>query len=207
MISTAAQLDVLGLTGLAAACGAAIGLERERSGKVAGLRTHILVSAASAMATGIGTVVVGGGDPTRVLHGVITGIGFLGTGVIFRDDRQPSGITSAATIMLTAMIGGACGLGAPILAVGATSFALGTLWYARRVEHRLNDRWRRQDERRRRDRRAGITMRQLRTLAPIDLRDEADAAADVAASPAPRRDPRPNPRPRPRADQRASSNL
>lgn len=207
MISTAAQLNVLGLTGLAAACGAAIGLERERSGKVAGLRTHILVSAASAMATGVGTVVVGGGDPTRVLHGVITGIGFLGTGVIFRDDRQPSGITSAATIMLTAMIGGACGLGAPILAVGATSFALGTLWYARRVEHHLNDRWRRQDARRRRDRRAGITMRQLRTLAPIDLRDD----TEPVSSPEPRRDPRPqprpDPRPQPRDAQRASSNL
>lgn len=206
MISTTTQIHVLLLTGLAAACGAAIGLERERSGKVAGLRTHILVSAASAMATGAGAAVVGThGDPTRILHGVITGIGFLGTGVIFRDDRQPSGITSAATIMLTAMVGAACGIGAPILAIGATTFALVTLWYARRVECRLNERWERQDRRRHRARRQSMTMRDLRRLAPIDLRDEPDASI--------RPNPRPSPRPQVRTEspeprvQRASSNL
>jgi len=198
LMSTAVQIEVLALTGLAAACGAVIGLERERSGKAAGLRTHILVAASSAMATGAGTAVVGTGDPTRVLHGVITGIGFLGSGVIFRDTRQPGGTghTSAAVVMLTAMIGAVCGLGAPVLAVGGTAFGFGTLWYARRLERRLSDHWDGRDRRRRRRdrRRNGITMRELRESEPIDLRDDARAGSDVP------RNPRPNPRPVPRVD-------
>lgn len=193
MMSLAAQVQVLGFTGLGAACGAAIGMERERSGKAAGLRTHILVSAASAMATGAGAAVVGAhGDPTRVLHGVITGIGFLGSGVIFRDAKQQSGLTSAAAIMFTAMIGSVCGLGAPVLAIGATTFALVTLWYARRVEQGLNTRWETRSPRRsRRDRgRSGTGIAWRDAVAQmngaIDLRDAAS------------HDVRPNPRPQPR---------
>jgi putative Mg2+ transporter-C (MgtC) family protein len=108
---------------------------------------------------------VGTGDPTRALRGVITGIGFLGSGVIFRDTHQPAGAghTSAAVIMLTAMIGAVCGLGAPVLAVGGTAFALGTLWYARRVERRLNDHWENRDRRRqRRNRhRTGVSVHEF----------------------------------------------
>lgn len=135
------QVLVLGLTGVAALFGAVIGLERERSGKAAGLRTHMLVASASALATGMGGLLVtSAGDPTRVLHGVITGIGFLGSGVIFRDRRDTAGLTSAAVIMLTAMIGATCGLGAPLLAGGVTFFALATLRYVRWVERRFRRR-------------------------------------------------------------------
>lgn len=201
LMSTAAQIEVLALTGLAAACGAAIGLERERSGKAAGLRTHILIAASSAMATGAGAAVVGSGDPTRVFHGVITGIGFLGSGVIFRDTQQPAGTghTSAAAIMLTAMIGAVCGLGAPVLAVGGTAFAFATLWYARRVERRLNNHWGNRDLRRRRRerRRTGIAFRDLLESPAIDLRDQPRTLENET----------PNPRPKPRnVDARAASN-
>ena len=93
-ISLGQQLTVLALTGVAAMCGALIGLERERSGKAAGLRTHMLVAAASAMATGAGAAFAGDrGDPTRVLHGVITGIGFLGSGVAGLFVRRQSSVT------------------------------------------------------------------------------------------------------------------
>jgi putative Mg2+ transporter-C (MgtC) family protein len=205
----AAQLEVLGTSALAALCGAAVGLERERSGKAAGLRTHMLVASASAMATGIGAqlVAASGGDPTRVLHAVITGVGFIGSGVIFRDARQQSGLTSSAVIMVTSMIGAACGLGAPVVACGATLLAVSTLWHGKRVGITVSDRWvepatsrhtRRRFERDRRRHERWLERTPApasrRTPAPrpcaddvtVVLRDDAEL------------DLRPNPRPRPR---------
>ena len=71
-----------------------------------------------------------------MLHGVLTGIGFIGAGMIWRADRQegPSGLTSAATVMLVAVIGAACGIGAPITAVAVTLIALITLWGVAQME-------------------------------------------------------------------------
>lgn len=189
-ISLHAQLTVLWVTGIAALCGAAIGLERERCRKAAGLRTHMLVAAASAMATGVGAALTGDrGDPTRVLHGIITGIGFLGSGVIFRDRKGTAGLTSAAVIMLTAMIGAACGLGAPVLAVGVTFFALSTLWYVKRVEHTFTTRWSEPRPRRPQPRRpASGVLADLRAVT-IDLRPQPrPRPAEI------RRNPRPTPR-------------
>lgn len=119
--------------------GGIIGWERDRAGKNAGVRTHVLVCVACAFAVGLGELALKdqlSGDRTRVLHAVITGVGFLGGGMIWTTKKSsgPYGLTSAATIMLVAVIGAACGLGAPASAAAVTLLALLTLVGIRRVE-------------------------------------------------------------------------
>lgn len=99
---------------LAAALGALIGFNRERHGKAAGLRTHMLVAMGSA-AFVIAPLFAGMGmaDLSRVIQGVIAGIGFLGAGTIIKhsQDEQVVGLTTAASVWMTSAIGVACGLG------------------------------------------------------------------------------------------------
>jgi putative Mg2+ transporter-C (MgtC) family protein len=98
--------------------GAVIGLNRDLRGKPAGVRTHALVTLGSAVAAVIAmeTGVAGGGVDanavSRIVQGIVTGIGFLGAGVILRDAAgHVSGLTTAATIWLCAGLGILCGLG------------------------------------------------------------------------------------------------
>ncbi len=98
---------------LAAALGAIIGYQRERSGKPAGLRTHILICIGSALFT-IGSLYGFGvtADPARVAAGIVAGIGFLGAGAIMRrEEGIVEGLTTAATIWAIAAIGLAAGAG------------------------------------------------------------------------------------------------
>ena len=83
-----------------------------------------------------------------MLHAVITGIGFIGGGMIWtaKKSRGPSGLTSAATVMLVAIIGSASGLGAPIAASTVTVFALITLWGVRRIENSFRRRRKEYDD-------------------------------------------------------------
>jgi putative Mg2+ transporter-C (MgtC) family protein len=139
----AAQFALVFKVGLAAVLGGIVGFERDRAGKNAGIRTHMLVSSASSLAVGLGSIAVEtvkGGDPTRMLHAVFTGIGFIGGGMIWTSSRTngPQGLTSAATIMLVAGIGAACGIGAPIVAGAVTLFALITLISMLKIEQRLH---------------------------------------------------------------------
>jgi putative Mg2+ transporter-C (MgtC) family protein len=104
--------------GAAIILGSALGLNRELHGKPAGLRTHALVSLGAAVATVISLGFPGESksiDPNaigRVLQGILTGIGFLGAGVILRDPNgHVTGLTTAATIWICAVLGTACGLG------------------------------------------------------------------------------------------------
>jgi putative Mg2+ transporter-C (MgtC) family protein len=111
----------------AALAGGLVGLERDLAGKKAGLRTHMLVASASALAVGLGLAAIegGSGDPTRVFHGIITGVGFIGAGAILYTKKGSSrGITTAATILLVAVLGAACGYGAPLLALLVAGFTL-----------------------------------------------------------------------------------
>ena len=94
--------------------GAVVGLERERAGKPAGLRTHMLVSLGTAV------VVIACQDSTmsldglsRVIQGIVTGIGFIGAGTILKlnEQREIQGLTTAAGLWMTAAIGVAVGLG------------------------------------------------------------------------------------------------
>jgi putative Mg2+ transporter-C (MgtC) family protein len=99
--------------------GALIGINRDLHGKPAGVRTHSLVALGSALAVLASTRLTGSGDHaadvvSRVVQGVLTGVGFLGAGVILRDpgNGRVHGLTTAAAIWVTALFGVASGAGA-----------------------------------------------------------------------------------------------
>jgi len=94
---------------VSAGLGAAIGLERELSAQAAGLRTHMLVCLGAAVFTLTGAITLHT-DPTRIAAQVVTGIGFLGAGAILREGATVRGLTTAASLWLTAAIGVAVGL-------------------------------------------------------------------------------------------------
>ena len=106
MISTGDELEIVARLVLAALLGGVIGLERELRGYPAGIRTLALVTMGSLLFTDVSQLL--GGDD-RVAAGIVTGIGFLGAGVIFREGYTVRGITTAATIWAAAAIGMAIG--------------------------------------------------------------------------------------------------
>lgn len=125
--------------GVAIVIGGLIGWDRERADKPAGLRTHMLVALGSASFTLLGFEVgehlspktgEGGFDPTRVLQGVIGGIGFLGAGAIIQNRGTVTGITTAASVWVAGALGAAAGVGAFILAgfTAVAAFAVLTLF-------------------------------------------------------------------------------
>jgi putative Mg2+ transporter-C (MgtC) family protein len=112
---------------LAAGLAAIIGFQREKAGKPAGLRTHILIGMGSALFTTVSIYGFGGtADPARIAAGVVTGIGFIGAGVIFRGMRgdKVMGITTAASIWVTSAIGIAVGTGLYIIGVAVALVTL-----------------------------------------------------------------------------------
>lgn len=129
------------------ALSATIGFERNRRLKSAGLRTHTLVGVGSAVftlvsahgfagaagATGATALV----DPSRIAAQIVSGIGFLGAGVIFVRRGSVSGLTTAASIWLTAAVGMACGAGMPVLALLGTVFHLLTVTALGRLGRRV----------------------------------------------------------------------
>lgn len=138
--SIADQFQLIGLVALAVVLGAVIGAEREIANKSAGLRTHALVAAGSALAVAIGHILYEGsagdptGDPGRALHAVLTGIGFIGAGAIIRHrETSVEGLTTAASIWFAAGVGIATGIGLPVVAVGATIIGLLVLTLMRYV--------------------------------------------------------------------------
>ena len=119
---------------LAAALGAMVGFQRERAHKPAGLRTHILICLGSALFTVVSVLGFAGNvDPARVAAGVVTGIGFIGAGVILRGARgdRVVGITTAASIWVTAAIGIAAGVGMYLIAVVVTLITVLVLFIPR----------------------------------------------------------------------------
>jgi putative Mg2+ transporter-C (MgtC) family protein len=113
--------------GLAALLGGLLGWEREHKGKAAGVRTHMLVAMGAALFVLVpqqaGIVPA---DMSRVIQGVVAGIGFLCAGTILKgaEERNVQGLTTAAGLWLTAAIGIACGLGREVTAVLSTALAL-----------------------------------------------------------------------------------
>ena len=111
---------------LATALGAIIGYQRERAGKPAGLRTHILICAGAALFTvaslyGFGAAA----DPARIAAGIVAGIGFLGAGAIIRrGEGVVAGLTTAATIWAVAAIGLAAGAGLYMVSAVTTAIIL-----------------------------------------------------------------------------------
>lgn len=114
--------------GIAAVCGAAIGMERQLRGKAMGVRTGVLICVATSMFASMGAAVVGTqGDPTRMIGQIAVGIGFLGGGAIINQGVTVHGLTSAAIIWLLAAIGSMVGLGlywTPLLVTAALLLAI-----------------------------------------------------------------------------------
>ena len=128
--------------GVAALCGALIGMERELKGKPAGFRTNILICLGAAMYMAAGLLVVNEGgeamsDPARIAAQVVTGIGFIGAGTIIQERGRVLGLTTAATIWVVAAIGIIAGAGFPIIAFIASSMVLITLIVLGVVEKRF----------------------------------------------------------------------
>ncbi len=117
--------------------GALLGYEREETGKVAGLRTHMLVAAGAALFV-IAPIEAGVSIEhlTRVVQGLTAGIGFLGAGAILKltEQRQIKGLTTAANLWVTAAVGTATGMGMLWPAVWVSLLAVGTLSLARYLE-------------------------------------------------------------------------
>jgi len=121
---------------IAMGLGAAIGYQRERASKPAGLRTHVLICTGSALFTVVSIYGFGVGiDTSRVAAGVVAGIGFLGAGAIMRrSEGIVEGLTTAATIWAVAAIGLAAGAGLYLVSGVATAIVLGVLFLPRRIQ-------------------------------------------------------------------------
>ncbi len=118
-------------------CGAIVGTERERHDKPAGLRTLILVCLGSAVFTMVSFVFTSTtGDSGRVAAQIVTGIGFLGAGAILHSRTSVSGMTTAATVWMTAAIGMTVGAGLPAAGIGLSLIARAVLTSIRRWEIR-----------------------------------------------------------------------
>jgi len=119
------QWQIVGRLALAAFLGAVIGLEREYRGYPAGVRTTALVCMGSALFAD--TSGMFGGDSSRVAAQIVSGIGFLGAGLIFREGYSVKGVTTAATIWATAAVGIAVGGQAYIVAIAGALFTAALL--------------------------------------------------------------------------------
>ncbi len=153
MVDAAAQIEIILAAAYAMALGGAIGFERELKSRPAGFRTHMLVAGAAALLVGMGQMVadmqspLGNDsgirvDPLRLVEATIAGVAFIGAGTIFsrRRGEHIAGITTAASLLMVAVIGIAAGLSFHLLALLATAMTLGVLlalnaferWQARR---------------------------------------------------------------------------
>ncbi|MDF2627893.1 MAG: magnesium transporter [Symbiobacteriaceae bacterium] len=129
---------------IAAICGGVVGLERERSRRPAGLRTHVLVCVGSALLMQVSLSMYymvradGGttGDPGRIAAQVVSGIGFLGAGTIMREGANIRGLTTAASLWVVAGIGLAVGSNLYIESLVSTAIVVLTLKTLSEVEHR-----------------------------------------------------------------------
>jgi putative Mg2+ transporter-C (MgtC) family protein len=131
---------------VATVAGALIGYERSYQGRPAGFRTHTLVCIASAVLMLLAiyqgvwfsaSAEIVRVDPTRMAQGIMTGIGFLGAGVIVKEGASVRGLTTAASIWITAAIGILAGVGFYFPVVVATTLTLGTLSLFRYIEARM----------------------------------------------------------------------
>ncbi|MDB5933436.1 MAG: magnesium transporter MgtC [Massilia sp.] len=148
--------------------GLLVGYERSYHGRAAGMRTYGIVCMASAALTiiggypefwfgGHGGALVTVADPTRVIQGVVTGIGFLGAGVIMREGFNISGLTTAASIWASSVIGIMVGVGFYLAAMGLAFMAAMIMIYLHRIEAFLPSRHA-----------LAVTMRFKQDIAPLE---------------------------------------
>lgn len=134
---------------LAALCGALIGIEREKHGRPAGVRTHLLVALASCLMMIIsesfylkygqvpGTSILRI-DPSRIAAQIVAGIGFIGAGVILKDGLTVRGLTTAACLWLAAAIGMGFGMGVYLPTIISTLIAIIALIFLKKLEPYIN---------------------------------------------------------------------
>jgi putative Mg2+ transporter-C (MgtC) family protein len=145
------ELYVLFQAAVALLLGGLLGWERETARKWAGLRTHMLVCLAAMMFVRVGQFLIEDSqsilhsetlrtDPVRIIEAIVTGIAFLGAGTIFRDREgsKMQGLTTAASLLVTAPIGVAVAINRYVLAVGITLLALFVLKTMRKLEAKLD---------------------------------------------------------------------
>lgn len=145
IISLSSELDIL-LFALpkiliATICGAIIGYDREKKNKVAGLRTNILICVGATVFT-IGSLILAqsnNSDPTRILSTIVTGIGFLGGGVIMKTEDKIVGMTTAAFIWVVSAIGILCGMGSTITPIILTIGLIIVSKFFERVEKYIKE--------------------------------------------------------------------
>ena len=114
--------------------GAAIGLEREYRSKAAGLRTMIMICLGSTIFTEI-SINLGSANPDRIAASIVSGVGFLGAGVIFKDGLTVTGITTATTIWISAALGTAVGAGEYFIAIVGSGVVLVVLTVLEKFQH------------------------------------------------------------------------
>ena len=138
-MSPETQLEIVLRIIVALVIGALIGIEREYRGHSAGVRTLAMVSAGAAIFTAVGVFVAPAHitDPTRIAAQVVTGVGFLGAGAIFRAEDGVKGLTTAATVWVVAALGMAVGFGLYILAPAGAVLVLIGLVLVRPLEIRF----------------------------------------------------------------------
>ena len=147
------EFQILGQTALAMFLGALIGLDREFAKKPAGLRTHMLVAGAAALIMNLTKISVIHfdkmflseylqADPIRVFVAVVTGISFLGAGTIIRQAKRThvEGLTTAAALLFSAVIGMGVALSQYVLAIGSTILAIITLWSLAKIQYWISNR-------------------------------------------------------------------
>lgn len=122
--------DIISKLIMAVIIGGALGAEREYRSKSAGFRTLTMICLGATIFTIFSQIIGGAGNPDRIASNIVTGIGFVGAGVIFKSDSfgRVNGITTAAMIWVTAALGIAIGAGYLLIAVIAAAFALTVLF-------------------------------------------------------------------------------
>jgi len=146
-LDLALQIDLAVRLLVAAALGAGIGFEREIHDHPAGMRTHLLVALGSAAFTELSIYgfagitapgVAAAVDPSRVAAQIVTGIGFLGAGAILKYGTSVRGLTTAASLWMTAAIGMAAGAGQWVIAVVGTLITVFSLWPLNAIINRIH---------------------------------------------------------------------
>ena len=133
--------SIIGRIVLAGICGAVVGWQRERHEKAAGLRTHILLAVGSCLFTLV-ALAIHGDDITRIMQGIVTGTGFLGGGVIFREGASVRGLTTAVGLWVMGAVGMAVGTGQYFIAIVATVLVFlvlsALLWVEKRAARKAD---------------------------------------------------------------------
>src|SRR5690606_18547579 len=141
------EYEALLRVGLAAMLGGIIGYDRESHQGSAGLRTHMLVALGAATFTVVAILITDHAgfedsnvrlDPTRIIQGILTGIGFLGGAIVFRDGGRARNVATAAGIWGATGVGMAVGLGYYVLATGVTALIVVVLYLLKIAEQRLS---------------------------------------------------------------------